>query len=116
MSDEEIEKYNDSFMMIEGLTNGKHYCVRCDSYHKDYECPKSSVGNNTELLQKQDETKEMSMKDRTLCLYWPEYDKVLNIRKIADGFEFEIKDRKSEVIVISTTQIKQVKEWINDNT
>lgn len=57
----------------------------------------------------------MSMKNKTLCLYWPPYDKVLNIRKIADDVEFEIKDKRSEIIVINTTQMKELKDWIREN-
>ncbi len=55
------------------------------------------------------------MKDKTLCLYWPQYDKVLNIRKIADGFEFEIKDKRSEIVVINIAQMKELKDWIMEN-
>lgn len=57
----------------------------------------------------------MSMKNKTLCLYWPQYDKVLNIRRIADGVEFEIKDKRSEIVVINITQMKELKDWIREN-
>lgn len=55
------------------------------------------------------------MKDKTLCLYWPQCDKVLNIRKIADGIEFEIKDKRSEIVVINTTQMRELKDWMQEN-
>lgn len=61
------------------------------------------------------ELKKMSMKNKTLCLYWPQYDKVLNIRRIADGIEFEIKDKRSEIVVINITQMKELKDWIREN-
>lgn len=57
----------------------------------------------------------MSMKNKTLCLYWPQYDKVLNIRRIADGVEFEIKDKRSEIVVINSAQIRELKDWIREN-
>lgn len=55
------------------------------------------------------------MKNKTLCLYWPQYDKVLNIRRIADGVEFEIKDKRSEIVVINSAQIRELKDWIREN-
>ena len=57
----------------------------------------------------------MSMKNKTLCLYWPQYDKVLNIRRIADGVEFEIKDKRSEIVVINITQMRSLRAWLEDN-
>ena len=55
------------------------------------------------------------MKNKTLCLYWPQYDKVLNIRRIADGVEFEIKDKRSEIVVINITQMRSLRAWLEDN-
>ena len=55
------------------------------------------------------------MKDKTLCLYWPQYDKVLNIKKIENGIEFEIRSNRVEYIEISQAQLKELKDWIEEN-
>lgn len=56
-----------------------------------------------------------TMKDKTLCLYWPQYDKVLNIRKVDSGIEFEIRTNRSEYIIISKNQTKEIKDWMKEN-
>ena len=56
------------------------------------------------------------MKDRTLCLYWPQYDKVLNVKLLETGnVEFEIKTNKTEHIEINAAQMRSFRAWLEDN-
>lgn len=56
------------------------------------------------------------MKNKTLCLYWPQYDKVLNVRMLENGnTEFEIKTNKTEQIEINAAQMRSFRAWLEDN-
>lgn len=56
------------------------------------------------------------MKDKTLCLYWPQYDKVLNVKLLETGnVEFEIKTNKTEHIEINAAQMRSLRAWLEDN-
>ena len=56
------------------------------------------------------------MKNKTLCLYWPQYDKVLNVRMLENGnTEFEIKTNRVEHIEISSAQMRNFRAWLEDN-
>jgi hypothetical protein len=56
------------------------------------------------------------MKDKTLCLYWPQYDKVLNVRVLENGnTEFEIKTNRAEQIEINAAQMRSFRAWLEDN-
>jgi hypothetical protein len=56
------------------------------------------------------------MKDKTLCLYWPQYDKVLNVRVLENGnTEFEIKTNRAEQIEINAAQMRNFRAWLEDN-
>lgn len=56
------------------------------------------------------------MKDKTLCLYWPQFDKVLNVRMLENGnTEFEIKTNRVEQIEINATQMRSLRAWLEDN-
>lgn len=59
---------------------------------------------------------KMSMKNKTLCLYWPQYNKVLNIRLLENGnTEFEIKTNRTEHIEINAAQMRSLRAWLEDN-
>jgi hypothetical protein len=56
------------------------------------------------------------MKNKTLCLYWPQYDKILNVRQLENGnTEFEIKTNRVEHIEISSAQMRNFRAWLEDN-
>lgn len=56
------------------------------------------------------------MKNKTLCLYWPQYDKVLNIKLLENGnTEFEIKTNRTEHIEINAAQMRSLRAWLEDN-
>ncbi len=56
------------------------------------------------------------MKNKTLCLYWPQYDKVLNVRQLENGnTEFEIKTDRVEHIEINAAQMRSFRAWLEDN-
>ena len=61
-------------------------------------------------------TGSFKMKNKTLCLYWPQFDKVLNVRMLENGnTEFEIKTNKTEHIEINATQMRSFRAWLEDN-
>lgn len=56
------------------------------------------------------------MKSKTLCLYWPQFDKVLNVRQLENGnTEFEIKTNRVEQIEINEAQMRSFRAWLEDN-
>lgn len=56
------------------------------------------------------------MKNKTLCLYWPQFDKVLNVRMLENGnTEFEIKTNRVEYIEINEAQMRSFRAWLEDN-
>ena len=56
------------------------------------------------------------MKNKTLCLYWPQCDKVLNVKLLETGnVEFEIKTNKTEYIEINAAQMRSLRAWLEDN-
>lgn len=56
------------------------------------------------------------MKNKTLCLYWPQYDKVLNVKLLESGnVEFEIKTNRTEHIEINAAQMRSLRAWLEDN-
>lgn len=56
------------------------------------------------------------MKNKTLCPYWPQFDKVLNVRMLENGnTEFEIKTNRVEQIEINEAQMRSFRAWLEDN-
>ncbi len=58
------------------------------------------------------------MKNKTLCLYYPQYDRVLNINKNSDGtLKFEIRANMKDNVytMVNKQQIKELKAWIVEN-